>query len=294
MQRFDYGARDAGRGASVRAAAGRARGQRLADRDGAGTGSAAQTRCRCSTPRPSMPGRSRRRACRTACRWGCTARSSPPERRAAAGMFQAAAAIMTSMAASTRAARAGHHGRMSNRPGRRRRAGSPRLAQLPSSSSRDRQYRDRGAARPALPATKRAVRSSHFVYSQFIGLSILLLIAVPRLTLWPRAMPGRPWQVGAASAIAGDHLGFVGRQRLAPRCCSAAVAAVPAARRPGDVLRRLVALITILASVGCSSFFWMRERVVRPAARGVARTRLAGGRARRGPRRRRARPPRRS
>jgi len=98
---------------------------------------------------------------------------------------------------------------------------------------------------------------AHFVYSQFIGLSILLLVAVPRLTYWPRSRLTR-WQAVLHLALA-IVFGFVGGSFGA-----SLVLGVPPllrAREPGDNLLLFVALVTVLASVGCSSFFWLRERV---------------------------------
>ncbi len=108
----------------------------------------------------------------------------------------------------------------------------------------------------ALPQSHHSF-AAHFVYSQFIGLSILLLVAVPRLTYWPRSSLA-PWQA-ALHLVLATILGFVGGSFGA----SLLLGAPPLirARQPGDNLLMLVALITVLASVGCSSFFWMRERV---------------------------------
>jgi signal transduction histidine kinase len=99
--------------------------------------------------------------------------------------------------------------------------------------------------------------ASHFVYSQFIGLSILLLVALPRLTYWPRETL-RPWQA-ALHLAAATVIGFVGGSFGA----SFVLGTPPLIRTrdPGDNLLLLVALVTVLASVGCSSFFWLRERV---------------------------------
>ncbi len=97
----------------------------------------------------------------------------------------------------------------------------------------------------------------NFVYSHFIGLSILLLIAVPRLTFWP---PGSllPWQAALHLAVA-MILGFLGGSHGA-----SFVLGIPPlirAREPGDNMLLVAALVTVLASVICSSFFWLRERV---------------------------------
>jgi signal transduction histidine kinase len=99
--------------------------------------------------------------------------------------------------------------------------------------------------------------AAHFVYSQFIGLSILLLVAVPRLTYWPRSRLG-PWQAALHLALA-TIVGFVGGSFGASLLLDAPP--LIRARQPGDNMLMLVALITVLASIGCSSFFWMRERV---------------------------------
>ena len=98
---------------------------------------------------------------------------------------------------------------------------------------------------------------TNFVYSQFIGFSILLLIALPRLTYWPRdRLP--PWQA-ALHLAAGTVIGFVGGSTAA----SLLLGTPPLirAREPGDNALLVAALITVLASLGVSSFFWLRERV---------------------------------
>ena len=97
---------------------------------------------------------------------------------------------------------------------------------------------------------------SNFVYSQFIGLSILLLFTLPRLTYWPRENLA-PWQV-ALHLAAAMVIGFVGGSYGA----SFVLGTPPliAAREPGDRLLS-AALVTVLASVACTSFFWLRERV---------------------------------
>ena len=98
---------------------------------------------------------------------------------------------------------------------------------------------------------------SHFVFSQFIGLSILLLVAVPRLTWWPRS---RLTALQAALHLAvATAFGFVGGTFGASMVLG--VPSMLSTREPGDQLVIFVALVTVLASVGCSTFFWMRERV---------------------------------
>ncbi|HZH07695.1 MAG TPA: histidine kinase [Lautropia sp.] len=109
---------------------------------------------------------------------------------------------------------------------------------------------------PDLPPTHKHFLGN-FVYSQFIGLSILLLIAVPRLTFWPRDKLA-PWQA-ALHLAAAIVIGFV-----AGSSGASLVLGTPSlirAREPGDNMLLVAALVTVLASVGSSSFFWLRERV---------------------------------
>ena len=98
---------------------------------------------------------------------------------------------------------------------------------------------------------------AHFVFSQFIGLSILMLVAVPRLTFWPRSRMAA-WQAVAHLAVA-TVLGFV-----AGSFGASLILGTPPLiriREPGSDVLPFVALVTVLASIGCSSFFWLRERV---------------------------------
>lgn len=99
--------------------------------------------------------------------------------------------------------------------------------------------------------------AGHFVYSQFIGLSILLLVVLPRLALWPRETLA-PWQKALHLAVA-TVFGFIGGSFGA----SLVLGTPPLvrARESDDNVLLMVLLITVLASVGCSSFFWLRERV---------------------------------
>jgi hypothetical protein len=108
---------------------------------------------------------------------------------------------------------------------------------------------------PDLPAHNHFL--VNFVYSQFIGLSILLLIVVPRLTFWPRDIL-LPWQA-ALHLTAATIIGFVGGSFVASLLLG--MPPLIRAREPGDNALLVAALITVLASVGCSTFFWLRERV---------------------------------
>jgi sensor histidine kinase YesM len=98
---------------------------------------------------------------------------------------------------------------------------------------------------------------THFVFSQFIGLSILMLVAVPRLTFWPRSRMAA-WQAILHLALA-TVLGFV----VGSFAASLLLDRPPLIGNGGSAGNVLpfVALVTVLASVGCSSFFWLRERV---------------------------------
>ena len=98
---------------------------------------------------------------------------------------------------------------------------------------------------------------SNFVFSQFIGLSIMLLIALPRLTFWPRDRMV-PWQASLHLAVA-TVVGFVGGSFGASLMLG--IPPLIRVREPGDNVLLVAALVTILASVGVSSFFWLRERV---------------------------------
>jgi len=98
---------------------------------------------------------------------------------------------------------------------------------------------------------------THFVFSQFIGLSILMLVAVPRLTFWPRSKMAA-WQAILHLATA-TVLGFI----VGSFAASLLLDTPPLIgnRQSGSHVLPFVALVTVLASVGCSSFFWLRERV---------------------------------
>ena len=96
---------------------------------------------------------------------------------------------------------------------------------------------------------------SNFVYSQFIGLSILLLYTLPRLAFWPRKRL-QPWQVTLHLAAA-MVVGFV----VGSYAASFALDLPPLIQARGFDSLRPAVLVTILASVVCSGFFWMRERV---------------------------------
>ena len=96
---------------------------------------------------------------------------------------------------------------------------------------------------------------SNFVYSQFIGLSILLLYTLPRLAFWPRKRL-QPWQATLHLAAA-MVVGFV----VGSYAASFALDLPPLIQARGFDSLRPAVLVTILASVVCSGFFWMRERV---------------------------------
>ena len=96
---------------------------------------------------------------------------------------------------------------------------------------------------------------SNFVYSQFIGLSILLLYTVPRLAFWPRK-PLQPWQATLHLAVA-MIAGFI----VGSYAASFALDLPPLIQARGSGSLTPAVLVTILASVVCSGFFWMRERV---------------------------------
>ncbi len=98
---------------------------------------------------------------------------------------------------------------------------------------------------------------THFVFSQLIGLSILLLVAVPRLTFWPRHRMAA-WQAILHLATA-TVLGFVAGSFAASLLLD--TPPLIGSRQSGSHVLPFVALVTVLASVGCSSFFWLRERV---------------------------------
>ena len=98
---------------------------------------------------------------------------------------------------------------------------------------------------------------THFVFSQLIGLSILLLVAVPRLTFWPRSRM-TAWQA-ILHLAAATGLGFVAGSFAASLLLD--TPPLIGNRQSGSHVLPFVALVTVLASVGCSSFFWLRERV---------------------------------
>lgn len=103
----------------------------------------------------------------------------------------------------------------------------------------------------------------NFVYSQCIGLLILLLMLLPKL-LWPDHVRTR-WQAAAINVLA-VVAGFVGGSVLA----SWILGAPAMIARRGESGMLLPVLVTVLASAGCIGFFWQRERVASLAADAAA------------------------
>ncbi len=104
----------------------------------------------------------------------------------------------------------------------------------------------------------------NFVYSQSIGLLILLLLVPPKLLWRGRQFPAWLSALHVALAVLA---GFVGGSQVA----SWMLGAPAMLDRGGEADRLLLpVLVTLLASAGCIGFFWQRERVASLAADAAA------------------------
>ncbi len=98
----------------------------------------------------------------------------------------------------------------------------------------------------------------NFVFSQSIGLSILMLTAAPTLAMSDSGARRRPLIFGALALAV--PIGFVLGSELASRLLGVPSLLLSDNNRGSGFLGGIV-LVTILASIACSTFFWARERL---------------------------------
>jgi signal transduction histidine kinase len=106
-------------------------------------------------------------------------------------------------------------------------------------------------------APMRSTFFENFVYSQAIGLTILSLTAAPTLAMRNGGPRRRPLLLGAFAVAV--PIGFIIGSELASRMLG--VPSLLSPQNRGSGFFGGIVLVTIVASLACSTFFWTRERL---------------------------------